>query len=206
MGPAEDQQDQSAEEQAGEGVASEQEEGQELLSIEELTKHVHELQVKINELISAHNANAEYVNNLQENPAFVAGILGHLNDLVEGKQVFFIHVYSTLTEEDQKQCWRAQLLYKDQQELMDIAAELGLEDPDEVPGHRKIDLALELFDHSDGEWQTIVDDDPIRETLRESITHRLVLMDAPHATPHYISVQVVDSSAMFGTDDAPGEQ
>jgi hypothetical protein len=146
------------------------------LTLEQLTYHYGLMKLQLDRAVGTINKLVEYVNNLHQNPAFVGGILGHINDLTEQRQLLFVAVHQNLSEAEQKKCYRCTLNYITK---------------DDKTG---AEVAMETWDKGTNEWVTILDDDPIQMTAREAIIGRLVLMDADETVPYYITLMAVDPS------------
>lgn len=142
------------------------------LSLEELTMFCGHLQQQYELLRTAHNKLSHYVSNLHEDPAFLATVLSHINELTENKQVFFVQVYKKLSEEEQRKCYKATLWL----------------DPEAENKNDSVHLTLEVWDQTIDSWNIIVEGDPIRGNIYDAVQARLLMDGAEHGEPHYVTL------------------
>lgn len=151
------------------------------LTNKELTVQVARLSRQLTKLTHNYNNLVNHINNLHENPAFVGGVLAHINELNEAQSIFFIQYFEQLPEHEQKQCYRCKLVSKD----------LTNEEMENTRPENKVDLTMEVYNSTDDEWEIIVDTDPVQQALHDSIIQRLIVANAPLNEYCFVGVQVI---------------
>lgn len=155
------------------------------LTNKELTVQVARLSRQLTKLTQNYNNLVNHINNLHENPAFVGGVLAHINELNEAQSIFFIQYFEQLPEHEQKKCYRCKLVSKD----------LTNEEMENTRPEDRVSLTMEVYNSTDDEWEIIVEADPVQQALHDSVVQRLIVANAPLGEYCFVGVQVIDPAA-----------